>query len=233
VYIESDDEIYRTLFLYSRTTPDGEGVTLPELKPGKWLRVNNCLVSRGAVRRGESYYFHPGACAALILAVRFEPKRKSRPRKSVKYQRSLFQEIYGRIAGMPTITVVGVRVGQPARAEEIGDDLKSFQAFVGGNMELHGIGADIAVVCNEDGVDLRLPENGCGMLGPWFFTKNDDGGNQVSLSEAEVTACLAYWATYRQMKHGGVARTEVHSFDSFEEMEEFRERRKREAKEAN
>jgi hypothetical protein len=92
---------------------------------------------------------------------------------------------------------------------------------------------DIAVVCNEDGVALGLPENGCGLLGNWFFTRNNGRGDQVSLTPEDVTTCLLYWAQYRQVKHGGVGRMEVHSFNSLDEMEAFREQQRRDAREAN
>lgn len=231
--IESDDEVYRTLCNYSWT--DGECVKLPELRQERWVKVNNALVSRGAVRRKDGgYYFHEGGLACLIIAARFAPRRKAPPRKAVKFQHSLFQAIYERLGlNVPMIRIVGVRVGEPAKVEEIGDDLRSFQAFVGGDMELHGLGNDIAVVCNEDGLRLGLPQNGCGLLGPWFFTKNDGQGDQMSLSDAEVEACLTYWATYRAVRHSGSGRMEVTTYDSLDAMLADQERKRREANEAN
>jgi len=127
---------------------------------------------------------------------------------------------------MVKIRVVIVPPGEPARAADIENTLKAMQAVVGGYIELHGLGNDIAVVCNEDGVAEKLPENGCGMLGPYFFTKHDQAGKSVSLTQGDVDACLAYLATYRGVRHGGSANIEIHGFDSFEEFEEFRERRR-------
>lgn len=112
------------------------------------------------------------------------------------------------------IRIVAVRQGEGAKAEEIGDDLEAFQSFVGGYIEAVGLGGNISIICNEDGMSLKLPNNGCGILGPYFFLKASEDGESVSLSDQEVLTCFAYYSKYRDKQH----QADIRSFDTLQEM---------------
>ena len=226
-----DDEVH--VVLETRVMCYDERVRLPDGLPRDLRRrVNNALVRAGAVKRGGEYHFHPEGCAPLILAWRFRRRPKPRPVRTVFRQRSVFDLFEERERMSKQICVVGVRSGRDARAETIGDSLEAMQTFVGGDIEMHGLGDGISLVCNEDGMALGLPQNGCGLLGPYFFTKTNEEGDSVSLSDEEATACMAYWAQYRTVMHR--ARTiEVRGFGSLEEMLETSDRKKFDAEHAN
>jgi hypothetical protein len=122
------------------------------------------------------------------------------------------------------ITVVTVRVGQPPKIEQIENSLEGSQEVVGGDIQMVGVGNDISLVCNEDGISLGLPENGCGILGTFFFSKCDDEGDMVSLSEQECQALMTYATVYRHVRHGGVANWEVVTFDTSDDLLAFLEK---------
>jgi hypothetical protein len=130
------------------------------------------------------------------------------------------------------IRIVTVRVGRPPQVEEVEDSLAAFQEVVGGYVEVHNLGGNFALVCNEDGMSMNLPQNGCGILGPYLFTRVDADGDNVSLSAEDTEKCMAYAAAYRQVKHRG-GHMEVLGFASLAEMQEFLDRQRREANEAN
>lgn len=131
------------------------------------------------------------------------------------------------------IRIVNVPVGEGPKVEEIDAGLEAMQALVGGYIEFVAMGGNVALVCNEEGMMLGLPQNGCGILGPYFFTKTDPGtGDSASLTDAECDAIRAHVVAHRQVRHRG-AHIELTSYGSIEEMIADRERRKFDEDHAN
>ena len=59
-----------------------------------------------------------------------------------------------------TLTVLVVEPEQPPYVKNIGDDLRSLQAEVGGNIEaIYPFDDPVAIICNEEGKLLGLPLN--------------------------------------------------------------------------
>jgi hypothetical protein len=101
------------------------------------------------------------------------------------------------------------------------DDFPSMQKLVGGYIETVYIGGGYNVYVNEDGVNERLPNNACGFLGDFFFTKvNPEDGELVSLTDEDVAACRRYYEMYRTRKHAKLG-TGVHTFDSMEALQAY------------
>lgn len=50
---------------------------------------------------------------------------------------------------------------------EIDNALKAFQEIVGGNIETYTIATNLVIICNEEGLLLRLPYN-CSIAGQYF-----------------------------------------------------------------
>jgi hypothetical protein len=88
------------------------------------------------------------------------------------------------------------------------------------------MGSNILAFVNEDGIELGLPQNGCGFLGSYFFTKVDSSGNSVSLSEQDCNMIRAYVAANRQVWHFGSGNFTVNSFNSWEELLAYQEQLK-------
>ena len=97
------------------------------------------------------------------------------------------------------ITVVTVRQNQPAKVEEIDGSLESMQAIVGGYVEAVHVHAlrGVDLFCNEDGIELELPGNGCGIRGSYFFVRHNAEGNPVSLTNADIARIKDYLTAYR------------------------------------
>lgn len=77
-----------------------------------------------------------------------------------------------------------------------------------------------------------MPQNGCGILGNYFFTKSNEEGEHVSLTPDECQALMAHVAANRQVRHAA-GEAEIHFFDSIEGMERFKEQRRDEEKQRN
>jgi hypothetical protein len=100
---------------------------------------------------------------------------------------------------MNKIKIVTVRVGSLPVIEEIDDTLEAMQAVVGGCIEMVLVAPGVYICCNEDGIALGLPQNGCGMLGPYFFVGTDEeSGDNQSLTPGECYAMMNY-----AMEHAG------------------------------
>jgi hypothetical protein len=130
------------------------------------------------------------------------------------------------------IRIIYVPLGGPGSSLDIHDDRAALQQLVGGYPEMHAMGRGIQLVCNEDGIALGLPQNGCGILGPYLFLKSDERGESISLNDEECKAVLAYVAVHRMIKHQGGG-MEIKSFVSVDDMLAFRERQRFEAEHAN
>lgn len=101
------------------------------------------------------------------------------------------------------IAVVIVRQGERPVVGQIAGTLESMQAIVGGYIEVvrrPELGG-LDLVCNEEGMLDDLAPNGCGILGPYFFSKGNAEGDFVSLSEVDVKVVLAYYASHRGQSH--------------------------------
>lgn len=116
------------------------------------------------------------------------------------------------------INILLCNVGQQPVVTRIDSRLTTMQKLVGGLIEFVDIGQGLSIVCNEDGIRLRLPQNRCGILGNFFFTKTGSHGRSVSLSDAEVTVAQLYAEVFKLIKHKTVD-PEVKSFDTLDEMQ--------------
>lgn len=55
--------------------------------------------------------------------------------------------------------VIGVRVNEPAKVEQIDGSLESMQKFVGGYIEMLPLEDELVLICNEEGKLNHLPFN--------------------------------------------------------------------------
>lgn len=99
-----------------------------------------------------------------------------------------------------TYRVVYVEPEKPAYEKEIGRDLESLQAAVGGGLIecVYSHGDRTILVCNEEGKILGMEGNrriatGDIIAGP-FFVIGDAGENFRSLTDAEVTKYVQEYA---------------------------------------
>lgn len=100
------------------------------------------------------------------------------------------------------ITVVLVRPGEAPTVVVVDNELDDLQGLVGGYLEIvnvdprqlrtpiHPHGPRYVVVCNEDGLSLRLPYNR-GLLGPWFVCFFSIRGHFMGLDARHVVDVLA------------------------------------------
>jgi hypothetical protein len=74
--------------------------------------------------------------------------------------------------------------------KEVENDLESAQEIVGGYIEAIELEKGYILICNEEGIRLRLPSNfhfkDGELLGTCFFTKKDVLGDLISLDDEEV-----------------------------------------------
>ena len=104
------------------------------------------------------------------------------------------------------------------------DDFPSMQKLVGGDIQDVRIGGGYYAYVNEDGVVRNLPHNACGFLGDFFFTKMDPKeGDNVSLTDEDVAACLRYYEAYRERRHVRHG-TGFHTFPSLKALEEHQQK---------
>lgn len=123
------------------------------------------------------------------------------------------------------IRVVTVRVGEEPKVDWLAGDLESMQAFVGGSIDMVAIVDGVDLVCNDEGVLLDLPENGCGIRGPYFFAGTNEEGDTISLTDEQCQISLTYATVNRRVRHpGGGPSVEV--FDTWDEMMRAMEQRK-------
>jgi hypothetical protein len=83
-------------------------------------------------------------------------------------------------------------------------ELETSQAIVGGMIEIarnRVKDSSVDIACNEEGIMMGLPHNGCGMLGNYFFCAIDGNGDERSLTDAEVGAAMAFWMANRTQPH--------------------------------
>ena len=85
---------------------------------------------------------------------------------------------------------VVIKPGQPPEIRDIGSDLASLQALVGGYIEHVSLENNIGFLVNEEGKLLGLPQNGIiyygdALVGTVVIVKSGDG-DFCSLTEAEA-----------------------------------------------
>ena len=82
------------------------------------------------------------------------------------------------------------------RLRRIGNSLEQLQAAVGGYIEVVRIAEDAAIICNEEGVLMRLPYNcnvcGCDLVGTILVVGVD--GEEFT----DVPLTLAEWERFIQ-----------------------------------
>lgn len=88
------------------------------------------------------------------------------------------------------IKVLSVELGQPPAVKEIGNDLRSLQAEVGGLIECISFPNGCVVVCNEEGkLNGMQPNRRLGadiICGPFFVCDTTRNGGFSSLSKSKI-----------------------------------------------
>lgn len=88
------------------------------------------------------------------------------------------------------ITVLKIEPCQPPAVKEIGNDLASLQAEVGGLIECISFPNGCVVVCNEEGKLNGMPPNrrlGADIIcGPFFVCDTNRSGDFSSLSKSKI-----------------------------------------------
>lgn len=88
------------------------------------------------------------------------------------------------------IKVLSVEPGQPPAVKEIGNDLRSLQAEVGGLIECISFPNGCVVVCNEEGkLNGMQPNRRLGadiICGPFFVCDTTRNGDFSSLSKSKI-----------------------------------------------
>jgi hypothetical protein len=103
---------------------------------------------------------------------------------------------------MSTATVIIFRPRQEPSVEELGTDLESWQACVGGYVESHRIGDNLHIICNEEAScfptptwlknlqpNRRHPDYGI-FMGTFFVMKDDGDGGTASLEATDIQKVL-------------------------------------------
>lgn len=101
------------------------------------------------------------------------------------------------------ITVLVCRVGQEPAVEKVDNDLESMYRIVGGYIEIVNIGGGYQAIVNEEGALIGLPQNACGFVGDFFFTKYDGEGDHISLTDDDIAACRRWYEAKREVRHPG------------------------------
>jgi hypothetical protein len=98
------------------------------------------------------------------------------------------------------LRVVGLEPGKPAYEAEIPNTLKAFRQAVCGNIEVFCPFEDnAAIICNEEGKIIGLPDNrtvhGEPMVGNLVIVGDDGEGNFYSLTDEQMKRYLAEFQT--------------------------------------
>lgn len=92
------------------------------------------------------------------------------------------------------ITILFAAPGKPPAISEIPNTLAAMQQLVGGYIEAIGIGNSLYLICNEQGNLLGLPPNRAIrrriIAGNFFFTRADICGDNISLSEKDISQLI-------------------------------------------
>ena len=92
--------------------------------------------------------------------------------------------------------VIVKKPGEQPYLRDILNNLKEYQEIVGGYIEVVYMGADILMICNEEGKLNRLEHNfyipGDTVVGTVFFV-GKDGEDFRSLTDTEVSRILNNW----------------------------------------
>jgi hypothetical protein len=103
------------------------------------------------------------------------------------------------------IRLLHVPVGGTPTVVWIDPTLEAMQALVGGYLEAVNPGRllppQVALYCNEDGIERQLPPNGCGILGSYFFSAHDAHGDPRSLDAGELAAASLFYQIHRKRLH--------------------------------
>ena len=82
---------------------------------------------------------------------------------------------------------------------EVENELKSLRGIVGGYLESVTLSNRLTILCNEDGLFLKLPKNNSivrgrtgnvGFVGTYFFAAHKSG-EFISLTDEDITLCLS------------------------------------------
>jgi hypothetical protein len=91
------------------------------------------------------------------------------------------------------ITIIVVEPGKQPEVTKIKNELKPMQEIVGGYIETVGLGGNIILICNEEGLLMNLPANrkvaGNSIVGTFFITKAD-GEDFTSLTKTEINIIM-------------------------------------------
>lgn len=101
-----------------------------------------------------------------------------------------------------TLRILRVEPGKAPEENEIGADLKSLQAEVGGMIECVYMEDGSILVCNEEGklngmeMNRRLGDDI--ICGPFFLVGDDGEGDFISLTDSQIDNCQERFAQPEQ-----------------------------------
>jgi len=93
------------------------------------------------------------------------------------------------------------KIGARPEVVDVEITLEWLQGVVGGWIEEVQIGPSVAVVCNEDGIQMGLPHNTASLLGDIVIIAHDREGYPRSLTAEEERKGLAYLERFKDVKH--------------------------------
>ena len=115
-------------------------------------------------------------------------------------------------------------VGQPPEVCNIPNTLEAMQSLVGGYIQLVPIGLGIDLLCNEEGLLLKLPVN-CGFAGTIALVGlNLNTAERRSLADDEVGKALAWFRLHEQDRLPDTE-SDLVMFDSLAKMLDYTSRK--------
>jgi len=90
------------------------------------------------------------------------------------------------------IRIIACRCGEDPKVEEINEGLETMQEFVGGWIEMVGLGSGVSLVCHEEGKLIGLPFNrrifgGREVIaGDCFLVRVDEEGECISVTDEDI-----------------------------------------------
>jgi hypothetical protein len=89
---------------------------------------------------------------------------------------------------------------EPREIDVDANDLRTLNALVGGTITVVGITPQIAVILNDDGLNIGLPPNvrtetGALLVGNMLVTRTSPEGDSVSLTSEDVAIVHQWWTT--------------------------------------
>lgn len=106
-----------------------------------------------------------------------------------------------------TIRVLSVKVGAEPVVENLPNNLKAMQDFVGGYIEGVTLAPDVQLICNEEGkliglpMNRPLPDGGDIICGNFLILRIDDEGENASLTAKDIATFTVVFSLKRPEAH--------------------------------